>query len=211
MRRLPVYLLIDTSGSMNGEPIAAVNNGLQSLIATLKQDPFALESVYISIITFDREVKEVLPLTELEMLQAPQLTPPPSGPTLLGKALELLMEKLDREIIKNQPNQKGDWRPLLFILTDGKPSDKALFKEMAEKLKTYKFGSIVACAAGPDALLEPLKMLTDDVFSLATMDGTSFPQFFKWVSQSIAQGSANNKTLSDDKLPPPPAELNIVF
>ena len=71
MRRLPVYLLVDTSGSMKGEPIAAANNGLQAMIATLKQDPFALESVYISVITFDREVNEVLPLTELETLQAP--------------------------------------------------------------------------------------------------------------------------------------------
>ena len=211
MRRLPVYLLIDTSGSMNGEPIVAVNHGLQSLIATLKQDPFAMESVYISIITFDREVKEVLPLTELETVQAPQLTPPPSGPTLLGKALEVLMEKLDKDIIKNQPDKKGDWRPLLFILTDGKPSDKALFKEMTERLKSYKFGSVVACAAGQESQTEPLKMLTDDVFSLATMDGTSFLQFFKWVSQSIAKGSANNKATLDDMLPPPPAEMNIVF
>ena len=175
-----------------------------------------MESVYISIITFDREVKEVLPLTELEAVQAPQLTPPPSGPTLMGKALEVLIEKLDRDIIKNQPDKKGDWRPLLFILTDGKPSDTALFKEMAEKLKSYKFASIVACAAGQDAQTEPLKMLTDEIYSLATMDGASFTQFFKWVSQSIAQGSvaqgaANNKTITDDMLPPPPAEMNIVF
>ena len=62
-RRLPVYLLLDTSGSMQGEPIHAVNVGLQSLAASLRQDPYALESVFISIITFDMEVKEVVPLT----------------------------------------------------------------------------------------------------------------------------------------------------
>lgn len=211
MRRLPVYLLIDTSGSMNGEPISSVNNGLQSLIATLKQDPFALESVCISIITFDREVKEILPLTELEVLQAPQLIPPPSGPTLMGKALEVLMEKLDRDIIKNRPDQKGDWRPLLFVLTDGKPSDKALYKEMAEKLKKYKFAAIVACAAGQEAQTDPLKLLTNDIYSLATMDGASFSQFFKWVSQSIAQGSTQNPRSEEAFLPQPPAEMNIVF
>ena len=54
MRRLPVYLLLDTSGSMNGEPIQAVNVGLQSLLSSLRSDPHALDTVYISIITFDK-------------------------------------------------------------------------------------------------------------------------------------------------------------
>ena len=42
MRRLPVYLLIDTSGSMKGEPIESVKVGIESMIATLRQDPYAL-------------------------------------------------------------------------------------------------------------------------------------------------------------------------
>lgn len=211
MRRLPVYLLVDTSGSMNGEPIAAANNGLQTMIATLKQDPFALESVYISVITFDREVNEVLPLTALEDLQPPVLTTPESGPTLMGKALEVLAQKLDRDIVKNCPERKGDWRPLLFIITDGKPSDKAVYKEMAENIKKYKFASIVACAAGQEAQTEPLKMLTDHVYTLATMDGSSFTQFFKWVSQSIAQGTTNGGTSASTELPAPPSEMSVVF
>lgn len=204
-------MLVDTSGSMKGEPIAAANNGLHSMIATLKQDPFALESVYISIISFDREVKEITPLTALETLQPPVLKTPESGPTHMGKALEVLMQKIDHDVIKNCPEQKGDWRPLLFVITDGKPSDKAVYKEMIEKIKNYKFAAIVACAAGQDAHTEPLKELTEHVYTLATMDGASFTQFFKWVSQSIAQGSTNGTTSSSIMLPPPPSEMSVVF
>ena len=69
MRHLPVYILIDTSGSMKGEPIESVKVGLADMIATLRQDPYALETVCISIITFDRDVNQVLPLTELENFQ----------------------------------------------------------------------------------------------------------------------------------------------
>ena len=211
MRRLPVYLLVDTSGSMKGEPIAAANNGLQTMIATLKQDPFALESVYISVITFDRDVNEVLPLTALDVLQLPELVTPESGPTLLGKALGVLMQKIDHDVIKNSSERKGDWRPLLFVVTDGKPSDKALYKEMLEKIKNYKFAAIVACAAGQDAQTEPLKQLTEHVYTLSTMDGASFSQFFNWVSQSITQGTPKGSGSSSITLPPPPSEVNMVF
>ena len=51
-RRLPVYLLLDTSGSMSGEPIEQVKNGVQMLVASLRQDPYALETAWLSVITF---------------------------------------------------------------------------------------------------------------------------------------------------------------
>ena len=56
-RRLPVYLLIDTSGSMRGEPIESVKVGVEAMLSALRRDPYALETVNISIITYDREVK----------------------------------------------------------------------------------------------------------------------------------------------------------
>lgn len=73
MRRLPVYLLLDTSGSMYGEPIEAVKNGVQVLVSTLRQDPYALETAYLSIITFDSDARQVAPLTELASFQQPNL------------------------------------------------------------------------------------------------------------------------------------------
>ena len=66
MRRLPVYLVIDTSGSMRGESIHSVNVGIQAMLSALRQDPYALESVHISIITYDNEAREFIPLTPLE-------------------------------------------------------------------------------------------------------------------------------------------------
>ncbi|GAB6009692.1 vWA domain-containing protein [Dysgonomonas reticulitermitis] len=54
MRRLPVYFLLDTSGSMNGEPIQALNNALSGMINSLRSDAQASETLWVSIITFDR-------------------------------------------------------------------------------------------------------------------------------------------------------------
>lgn len=209
MRRLPVYLLIDTSGSMNGEPIESVKVGLEAMFATLKNDPFALETVYVSIITFDRDVKEIMPLTSVDELVLPNIETPDAGPTHLGAALQLLLKKLDREIIRNSSESKGDWLPLLLIMTDGKPSDLMLFEEMAQEIKKRTFAKVIACAAGPLAKVEPLKNLTNDVYTLGSLDSNSFVQLFQWVSSSIdsLNRSQGVSATDDSKLPELPPEI----
>lgn len=213
MRRLPVYLLIDTSGSMRGEAIEAVKVGLQTMVNTLRQDPFALESVHLSIITFDREVKNILPLTELENLRLPDIETPESGPTHLGLALELLCRTVDREVLRSTNDRKGDWMPLLFIMTDGRPSDSQKYRQMIPEVQRRNFGSIIACGAGPDAKDEYLKELTQTVVHLDTTDSSAFMQFFKWVSASVSSGnrSMGMGASADVSLPPPPPEVHLVI
>lgn len=210
MRRLPVYLLIDTSGSMKGEPIESVKVGIESMIATLRQDPYALETVNISIITFDKDIKVLLPLTPLEDLQLPDITTPDSGPTHTGAALEKLCEQIDKEVALSTPERKGDWLPLVFIMTDGHPSDVMVYNQMVPIVKKKNFASIIACAAGMKAKIEPLKQLTDQVYSLETMDSTSFKKFFKWVSVLIEEGNKSVGATEDLVLPPPPEEINFI-
>lgn len=211
MRRLPVYFLLDTSGSMNGEPIQALNNAMSGMINSLRSDAQASETLWISVITFDREVKEVMPLTELPSFQLPEIICPQSGPTSTGKALEMLYDKVNREIRKGTPTQKGDWRPLLFLFTDGKPSDSMLYSEMLPKIKSLNFGAIVACAAGNLADDSKLKELTDTVVHLATADSTTLKQFFKWVSDTIEQGNKSMGTTDIVTMPLPPSEVHLII
>ena len=211
-RRLLTYICIDTSGSMRGEPIEAVNAGLQALMTSLRQNPYALESVHLNITTFDSQIKTVLPMTPLEQVVPPEIVCPESGATFLGGVLEEVVQAVQRDRIVGNANQKGDWRPMLIVLTDGKPTDLLVYSEVIPKIKQLGFGNIVACAAGPKADANYLKQLTDCVVSLDTMDANSFAKFFQWVSSTVTQTSisAGSPTQSIT-LPPPPDEINIVW
>lgn len=212
MRRLPVYLLIDTSGSMQGEAIEAVRNGIQVLVSALRQDPYALETAYLSVITFDNQAKQITPLTELINFQIPDIQA--SGVTSMGEALSLLADCVNREVVKGSAEVKGDWKPMVFLLSDGSPTDD--LARGIQALRQIKTGPFVACAAGPYADGETLKQITETVVSLDTADAASIRSFFKWVSSSISVSSQKvengGKEVSGlDELPPPPPEVNVVL
>ncbi len=211
MRRLPVYFLLDTSGSMFGTPIVALNNSLSEMMGTLRQDPQAIETVWVSILTFDVEAKEIIPLSSLDSFQLPEIVCPRSGPTHTGEALSLLHKKINTDVKKASATEKGDWKPLLFLFTDGSPSDKQLYREMRPKIKALNFGIIVGCAAGALSDDSMLKELCDYVVHLETADASTLKQFFKWVSETIDHGNKSMGTGEKVDMPPPPSDINLVI
>lgn len=186
MRRLPIFLVLDVSESMAGKAIEEVQKGIQMLTNALMSDPFALETVYISVIAFAGQAKTVTPLTYLLDFTPPKL--PIGSGTNLSAALNLLMHEIDTNVKKNTAQTKGDWKPLIFILTDGTPNDNYKAAAAQWKMKYGKY-STVAVLMGENSDATALKSVTDDVLVFKDTTEASYQAFFKWVSSSIQVSS----------------------
>jgi uncharacterized protein YegL len=213
-RRLPIYLLLDTSGSMAGAPIQAVNQGVNLLYNELMNDPSAIETVYIAVITFDSQARVMSPLTELTKFKPPALSA--GGTTSLGAALRLLNDSLSRDIMANAPGQKGDYKPLVFLMTDGQPTDNWEHEADAIKNRTkQKVATLIALGCGGGVDQNTLKRITEVVLLMDTVTPDQITQYFKWVSQSVSTASVSAQAAGagDAKanLPPPPAGIQVVL
>ena len=189
-RRLPVYLLLDISGSMAGAPIEAVRRGLEQFKLEVQGDTYALETAWVGIITFGGRAEFVTKgLIPFHEFIPPQLTA--GGQTPLGQALWLLIESLDKDLRRPvKGGLKGDWRPLVFILTDGEPTDD--WREPREKIlqrEKAKVCKAITVGCGPHINQQNLRDIAiGETFNM-DMDNASFHKLFEWVSSLVKEES----------------------
>ena len=172
MRRLPIYFLIDISESMVGEPIQQVEEGLAAIIQALKTDPHALETVFVSIIVFAGQPRTLVPLQEIVSFYPPKF--PIGSGTSLSKGLGHLMHELRTNIVKTTYEIKGDWKPIVFLFTDGVPTDdsKAAINEW--KQNWQRTANLIAVSFGNNADSHLLGELTDTVLEFKNTNPQSY-------------------------------------
>jgi uncharacterized protein YegL len=194
-------LVLDCSESMAGPAIEEVSRGVDALVSALLADPLAVETAYVSVITFSRSAKQVVPLTEILQFQAPKLTVRTG--TAYGAVLRLLLMCLQREVIKTTPTTKGDYKPLVFLMTDGQPTDD--WEAAADALRAAndpKIANIHAIGCGPDVDADALRRITNIVLRMSDTSVETFRKTFVWLSASIQAGvrSVEGTAASDDAL-----------
>jgi uncharacterized protein YegL len=187
MRRLPVFLVLDVSESMAGDNLIRMKEGIEILGRHLRADPHALETVYLSVIAFAGVARTLIPLDEIAHFRVPDL--PIGGGTALGAAMEHLMSEVDRAVIRSTHDRKGDWKPLCFLFTDGKPTD-----DIERALRKWKENyerrcQLVAVGIGRFADLRTLRQLTEHAFSMGKVGPAEFKSMIQWVSMSVVAHS----------------------
>lgn len=196
MRRLPIFFVLDCSESMIGENLKKLNDGLQMIISDLKRDPHALETVYISVIAFAGVAKTIAPLVEVVSFYPPRI--PLGGGTNLGGALDELASQIDRNVIKTTADRKGDWKPIVYLLTDGRPTDDYTAAVKRWKEQHAKKANLIAIGLGLSADLNILRQLTDNVLLFEDTSEGDFTKFVKWITASVV---AHSRSVGDE--PPP--------
>lgn len=186
MRRLPIYVLLDCSESMIGTGIEGVQTGIETLVRTLQRNPHALETAYLSFITFDSRAELRTPLQPIDEVQVPKLKVRPG--TAFGSALLMLGDRIHEEVRRNQPGAKGDFRPIIVLITDGQPSDnwRPALKALHD---STSIGNFYAIGAGDDIDFGGLREVTDIVLNLQQTDEQGWAKLFVWISDTLSTAS----------------------
>lgn len=190
-RFVPLYLILDSSGSMEGEPLQAVLKGLEIFKQELEADPAAASIVRVGVIAFNNEAEFVTDgLVSVRDLQIPELTA--SGGTYLEKAFELAEESIDRDVkIAVKGGQRGDYKPSILVFTDGYPSSnewkasrKALLNRGDDLVHIQK---IMAVGCGPDIEEAILQEISTEDYRKIDTDFKDIQELFQEFSQSVVR------------------------
>jgi uncharacterized protein YegL len=211
-KRLPVYIIIDTSGSMSGAPINAVNQAMATFNAALNSNPAIMAVTWVSIITFNETATQLFPLTAVEALKIPTLTA--DSITNYGSALSMLNDCLNKEcVFVGTETQSADYRPLIFFFTDGEPTDDGQWEPVAAKLQQKNVTKGMHCfiaGCSKDAALK-LKKISENVYLITDTSPKHMADLFKLMTNSINMTSTSMgiDPNAGQKLPPLPAGIVI--
>lgn len=199
--RCPVVLLLDTSGSMSGQPITQLNQGLVTLHQELSQDSLAARRVQVAIVTFDSYVNVVQDFVDFNQFNPPNLSA--TGTTAMGEGIETALNLIESQKQVLRDNEIDYYRPWLLMITDGAPTDS--WQNAAQMLhqfyanKKVVFFAIAVQGADINTLSQ---IVPPGSIPPQQLKGLAFNQLFTWLSGSMgsvsrSQGSGAQVALPD--------------
>lgn len=213
--RCPVVIILDRSASMLGEPIKELNDGLKTFSETIKKDELAALRVEIAIVSFGpvkvldvrENGKEIEADAGIAFATAGEFVPPEltaGGDTPMGGAVEIALQLLrDRKAIY-KANGIDYFRPWMFLITDGYPTDGLKWKSAAEQVleEESRKGLIFFGIGVQNADLRTLSKFSEQR-PPAKLKGLAFGELFQWLSKSV---TAVAQSKPGDQVPLPPVD-----
>lgn len=200
--RCPCVLLLDASGSMQGEAMDALNEGLRTFKEQLNQDNLARKRVEVAIVTFGSDVKVVQDFVTADQFEPPTLSA--QGLTHMGGAILQGLDMIEARKGEYRNNGINYYRPWVFLITDGEPQGEpeSIVEQATQRIRDDEASKRVAFfAVGVEAAnLTRLSQIV--VRSPLKLRGLNFKELFVWLSASM-QRVSQSKPEDQVALPPP--------
>ncbi|MBS3028601.1 MAG: VWA domain-containing protein [Dolichospermum sp. DET50] len=185
--RCPVILLLDTSGSMSGQPIQELNRGLAAFKEDVMKDAQASLSVEVAIVTFGP-----VRLTQ-DFVTIDQFTPPKletEGVTPMGAAIEYALDLLEQRKQTYKDNGVLYYRPWVILITDGAPTDywEGAAQRVREAEEQRRMLFFTVGVQGAD--MNKLRQIAPPERPPVTLNGLDFRSLFRWLSTSMKRVSS---------------------
>jgi uncharacterized protein YegL len=200
--RCACILLLDTSGSMQGEAIEALNHGLAAFKQDLVKDPLASRRVEVAVVTFDNEVKIAQDFITADRFEPPKLSA--QGQTYMGTAIQKALDMVNARKATYRQNGVAYYRPWVFMITDGEPQGEAdsAIQQAVARLKADEANKRVAFFAVGVEEANMQRLAEIVVRAPVKLVGLNFVEMFVWLSKSM-EAVSQSRTDEQIALPPP--------
>jgi uncharacterized protein YegL len=190
--RCPCVLLLDTSGSMQGSPIVALNQGVRTFRDHLIRDSLASRRVEVAIITFDTEVKLVQDFVTADQFDPPTLTA--EGLTCMATAINRALDLIQERKARCRANGIAYYRPWVLMITDGEPQGEPeqMVDVTTRRLKTEEESQQVAFFAVGVQGASMTKLAEISARAPVRLNGLNFNELFVWLSTSMQKVAQSN-------------------
>lgn len=213
-RHVAAVLLVDTSGSMSGAPIAELNQGLVEFGQALQEDSLALGRADVCVISFNSNVETEMSFRSATEYQAPVLSA--NGLTSLNEAIQAGLDAIEARKAEYRAEGVSYYRPWLFVLTDGAPTDTERETETKDRLRNAIRNKKVVympmgIGEGADtAKLQEYYPEETQAKTVLKANASRFKEAFVWLSQSLGVVSKSDPNVSDSiSLPPTPSIITV--
>ena len=197
--RCPCILLLDVSGSMSGDPISQLNAGLKTFCESIQKNELASMRVEVAIITFGKVVEIKQDFITVDQFSPPVLTA--SGGTPMGMAINMALDKLEE---RKQIYKKAGisyFRPWVFLITDGEPTDEWHTASTRIQAVEERKGVTFFVVGVEKANLTTLAQIAPKNRPPVKLNGLNFASMFIWLSSSLGKVS-DSKIGAQVALPP---------
>ncbi|MFZ1411681.1 MAG: VWA domain-containing protein [Micropruina sp.] len=187
--RVPVSLCIDTSGSMMGDKIRELIEGIKLFYDAIDEDDDAHDSAEVSVVAFNSGANVVQDFASIEGLRR-DIAITPSGLTHLGEGVNLALDTLEKRKALYSNSGVLYYQPWLVLMTDGQPNgDRQMLERAVERVASLvgdKKLTVFPIGIGADADMNVLGRFRQPPLRL---EGLSFREFFEWLSKSVSKVS----------------------